>query len=184
MVAVVDCDTMLMLLAASRDMPERERDIVTRELIRGFNGMASLALTVLMTLLTRPSADLAHEAGTKVTGGQTVVRSTCRFRFVRCHPSIHPSIHRSSCCQSDESVAHHRRRSHQHSELGRLYSVSTTTTTTFFSTRYLPFAVPQSRERSCWRYRDSDQASRHATRRQPPSVVSQVAPIWHAQSLG
>jgi len=49
-----ECDTMLMILAASRDMPERERDICTREMIRGFN-------------------DLATEAGTKVTGGQTVL---------------------------------------------------------------------------------------------------------------
>lgn len=48
------CDTMLMILAASRDMEERERDICTREMIRGFN-------------------DLATEAGTKVTGGQTVL---------------------------------------------------------------------------------------------------------------
>lgn len=51
---ISECDTMLMILAASRDMHERERDICTREMIRGFN-------------------DLATEAGTKVTGGQTVL---------------------------------------------------------------------------------------------------------------
>lgn len=48
------CDNMLMILAASTDMAERERDIVTHELIRGFN-------------------DVAVEAETRVTGGQTVM---------------------------------------------------------------------------------------------------------------
>lgn len=48
------CDTMLMILAASRKMPKDARMVVTRELIRGFN-------------------DLAEEAGTTVTGGQTVL---------------------------------------------------------------------------------------------------------------
>eukprot|EP01096_Ripella_sp_DP13-Kostka_P003253 TRINITY_DN1470_c0_g2_i1.p1 TRINITY_DN1470_c0_g2~~TRINITY_DN1470_c0_g2_i1.p1 ORF type:complete len:316 (+),score=122.08 TRINITY_DN1470_c0_g2_i1:205-1152(+) len=51
---VPDCDTMLMILAASRDMDERERDIVTKLMMKGF-------------------IDLAHEAGTQVTGGQTVM---------------------------------------------------------------------------------------------------------------
>jgi len=50
---VVDCDNVLMILAASIDMPHNEREIVTKQLIRGFN-------------------DLAIEAGTMVTGGQTV----------------------------------------------------------------------------------------------------------------
>lgn len=48
------CDNMLMILAASRDMPERERLICTQEMIRGFN-------------------DLAAEAETTITGGQTVM---------------------------------------------------------------------------------------------------------------
>jgi len=47
------CDNMLMILAASTDMPERERNICTQEMIRGFN-------------------DLAREAETIITGGQTV----------------------------------------------------------------------------------------------------------------
>jgi len=51
---VVECDTMLMLLAASNEMPEDCRDIVTKMILRGFN-------------------DLANEAGTAVTGGQTVL---------------------------------------------------------------------------------------------------------------
>lgn len=51
---IYNCDNILMILAASRDMPERERHIVTKELIRGFN-------------------DLAKEAETEITGGQTVL---------------------------------------------------------------------------------------------------------------
>lgn len=51
---VVDCDNMLMLLATSSDMPLPDRDVCTKLLIKGFN-------------------DLALEAGTSVTGGQTVV---------------------------------------------------------------------------------------------------------------
>eukprot|EP01116_Phalansterium_solitarium_P015402 TRINITY_DN339_c1_g1_i2.p2 TRINITY_DN339_c1_g1~~TRINITY_DN339_c1_g1_i2.p2 ORF type:complete len:310 (-),score=146.83 TRINITY_DN339_c1_g1_i2:342-1271(-) len=51
---VVDCDTLLMLLAASTDMEAEERHIVTKLMMRGFN-------------------DAALEAGTKVTGGQTVL---------------------------------------------------------------------------------------------------------------
>eukprot|EP01086_Lenisia_limosa_P001679 TRINITY_DN1341_c0_g1_i1.p1 TRINITY_DN1341_c0_g1~~TRINITY_DN1341_c0_g1_i1.p1 ORF type:complete len:311 (-),score=91.00 TRINITY_DN1341_c0_g1_i1:272-1204(-) len=50
---IVRCDNMLMTLGVSRDMTEEEQKIVTVEMIRGFN-------------------DLAKEAGTKVTGGQTV----------------------------------------------------------------------------------------------------------------
>ena len=48
------CDTMLMTLAASRDMEPSHRRIVTKEMIRGFS-------------------DLANEANTRVTGGQTVL---------------------------------------------------------------------------------------------------------------
>lgn len=48
------CDNMLMILASSRLMPERERNIVTQQLIRGFN-------------------DLANQGETQVTGGQTVL---------------------------------------------------------------------------------------------------------------
>jgi len=51
---VVDCDTLLMLLAASLDMQENERNVVTRRLIEGFS-------------------DLAKQAGTSVSGGQTVM---------------------------------------------------------------------------------------------------------------
>lgn len=48
------CDFMLMLLAACRDMTEDDRNICTREMVRGFN-------------------DACLEAGTTVTGGQTVL---------------------------------------------------------------------------------------------------------------
>lgn len=51
---VAECDFVLMLLAASRDMPEDERTVCTREMVRGFR-------------------DACDEAGTAVTGGQTVL---------------------------------------------------------------------------------------------------------------
>lgn len=49
-----ECDFVLMLLAACRDMPPADRAICTREMVRGF-------------------ADACEEAGTPVTGGQTVL---------------------------------------------------------------------------------------------------------------
>ena len=51
---VPDCDNMLMIMGVSRDMGEKERMIVSKEMIRGFNHLASLA-------------------STEVTGGQTVL---------------------------------------------------------------------------------------------------------------
>jgi len=50
---VADCDNMLMILAASTEMDKMTSDVVTRLMIEGFS-------------------DLAKEAGTCVTGGQTV----------------------------------------------------------------------------------------------------------------
>jgi len=49
-----DCDFVLMLLAACRDMPVDVRNICTREMVRGFR-------------------DACAEAGAAVTGGQTVL---------------------------------------------------------------------------------------------------------------
>lgn len=51
---VTEIDTMLMTLGVCRDMNDTERDVVTTQMIRGFN-------------------DLAREANTNVTGGQTVM---------------------------------------------------------------------------------------------------------------
>lgn len=51
---VVDCDFVLMLLAASNDMPDDMRKNCTRAMVRGFN-------------------DACAEAQTSVTGGQTVL---------------------------------------------------------------------------------------------------------------
>ncbi|KAK7194035.1 selenophosphate synthetase [Novymonas esmeraldas] len=51
---IADCDTMLMLLAASTDMDEHERLVTTREIMKGF-------------------AERARLATTAVTGGQTVM---------------------------------------------------------------------------------------------------------------
>lgn len=47
-------DHMLMILGVSLQMQEAEREIVTREMIRGFN-------------------DCASEAGTLITGGQSIM---------------------------------------------------------------------------------------------------------------
>ena len=51
---VTDCDNMLMLLGISSDLTLKEREIVTKLVIQGFN-------------------DSAQEAGTTVNGGQTVL---------------------------------------------------------------------------------------------------------------
>jgi selenide,water dikinase len=51
---VVDCDNLLMLLAVSNQMEDRDRDICTSLIVKGFN-------------------DAATEANTQVTGGQTVI---------------------------------------------------------------------------------------------------------------
>ncbi|GMF55849.1 unnamed protein product [Phytophthora fragariaefolia] len=51
---VTEVDTMLMILGVCRDMSDKQRDVVTTQMIRGFN-------------------DLARRAHTNVTGGQTVM---------------------------------------------------------------------------------------------------------------
>jgi selenide,water dikinase len=51
---VVDCDNVLMILAESTDMSKEERHTVTSLMIKGFH-------------------DLVQEAGSRVTGGQTVM---------------------------------------------------------------------------------------------------------------
>lgn len=47
-------DHMLMILSVSLEMQELEREIITKEMMRGFN-------------------DCATDAGTKITGGQSVM---------------------------------------------------------------------------------------------------------------
>jgi selenide, water dikinase len=47
-------DHMLMVLAVSLEMDAKEREVITREMIKGFN-------------------DTAAEAGTKITGGQSIL---------------------------------------------------------------------------------------------------------------
>lgn len=72
---VSECDNMLMILAGSREMDNEHMEIVTQRMIAGFN-------------------DLCEEAGTRVTGGQTVLNpwpiiggvatATCREQdFIR-----------------------------------------------------------------------------------------------------
>jgi len=55
---VTECDNMLMLLAVSTKMTEKERDVVIPLIMRGFK-------------------DCAAEASTQITGGQTVVNPWC-----------------------------------------------------------------------------------------------------------
>lgn len=68
---VTDCDNMLMLLGVSTKMTEKERDVVVPLIMRGFK-------------------DSAVEAGTTVTGGQTVVNPWCTIGGVAttvCQPN-------------------------------------------------------------------------------------------------
>lgn len=71
---VVDCDNMLMLLGVSTKMTEKERDVVVPLIMRGFK-------------------DSALEAGTSVTGGQTVVNPWCTIGGVA-----------STVCQPNEYI--------------------------------------------------------------------------------
>jgi selenide,water dikinase len=68
---VTECDNMLMLLGVSTKMTEKERDVVIPLIMRGFK-------------------DSALEAGTTVTGGQTVVNPWCTIGGVAttvCQPN-------------------------------------------------------------------------------------------------
>lgn len=67
---VTEISHMLMILAVSQKMTESERHIVTEQMIRGFN-------------------DTCEEAGTKITGGQTVKNPSPIIGGVAnalCHP--------------------------------------------------------------------------------------------------
>ncbi len=68
---VTECDNMLMLLACSTKMTEKERDVVIPLTMRGFK-------------------DCALEAGSTVTGGQTVMNPWCTIGGVAttvCQPN-------------------------------------------------------------------------------------------------
>lgn len=71
---VTECDNMLMLLAVSTKMTEKERDVVIPLIMRGFK-------------------DTALEAGTTVTGGQSVVNPWCTIGGVA-----------STICQPNEYI--------------------------------------------------------------------------------
>nr|CAD7196561.1 unnamed protein product [Timema douglasi]CAD7256231.1 unnamed protein product [Timema shepardi]CAD7401192.1 unnamed protein product [Timema poppensis]CAD7411846.1 unnamed protein product [Timema cristinae]CAD7424883.1 unnamed protein product [Timema monikensis]CAD7438066.1 unnamed protein product [Timema bartmani]CAD7604161.1 unnamed protein product [Timema genevievae] len=71
---VTESDNMLMLLAVSTKMTEKERDVVVPLMMRGFK-------------------DTALEAGTTVTGGQTVVNPWCTIGGVA-----------STICQPNEYI--------------------------------------------------------------------------------
>eukprot|EP00164_Ancoracysta_twista_P005560 GFYU01007624.1.p1 GENE.GFYU01007624.1~~GFYU01007624.1.p1 ORF type:complete len:314 (-),score=98.47 GFYU01007624.1:569-1510(-) len=72
---IVETDNMLMILAASRDMSKKERDVTTSKMMAGFR-------------------DLCEEAGCKVTGGQSVLNPW---------PIIGGAA--MSVCSSDEFIA-------------------------------------------------------------------------------
>lgn len=72
---VTRCDNMLMVMAVSTKLSERQRDIVVPLLIKGFK-------------------DLATEAGTRVTGGQTVFNPWPMIGGVA-----------SSCCRNSEIIS-------------------------------------------------------------------------------
>ena len=68
---VTECDNMLMLLAVSTKMTEKERDVVVPLMMRGFK-------------------DCALEANSTVTGGQTVMNPWCTIGGVAttvCQPN-------------------------------------------------------------------------------------------------
>jgi len=71
---VIDVDNVLMILASSRDMEQKSRDIVTRKMIEGFSATCK-------------------SAGVEVTGGQTVVNPW---------PIIGGTA--MSCCSSDQFI--------------------------------------------------------------------------------
>ncbi|XP_074661872.1 inactive selenide, water dikinase-like protein [Tubulanus polymorphus] len=70
----MDCDNMLMLLGVSQKMSDKERDVVVPLIMRGFK-------------------DTAEEAGTAVTGGQTVLNPWLTIGGVA-----------TSVCQSNEFI--------------------------------------------------------------------------------
>ncbi|KAG8232609.1 hypothetical protein J437_LFUL010732 [Ladona fulva] len=71
---VTDCDNILMILGVSTKMSDKERDIVMPLMMRGFK-------------------DAAIEAGTNVTGGQTVINPWCMIGGVA-----------TAVCQLDEII--------------------------------------------------------------------------------
>lgn len=71
---VTECDNMLMLMGISTKMTEKERDIIMPLMMRGFK-------------------DCALEAGTNVTGGQSVMNPWCTIGGVA-----------TSVCQSSELI--------------------------------------------------------------------------------
>ncbi|KAK8808458.1 hypothetical protein WA158_008359 [Blastocystis sp. Blastoise] len=81
---VIEIDTMLMILGVCREMPEKERDYSTREMIRGFN-------------------DIAHIAATNVTGGQTVMNEWPMIGGVATSISKEPKI-KGLPCDYDGSI--------------------------------------------------------------------------------
>ena len=64
-----DCDNMLMLLALPKDLPPDQRQIVTKEMMRGFAVSFIIKCRMRLVLFIK---ECAQEAGSRVRGGQTV----------------------------------------------------------------------------------------------------------------
>ena len=88
---VTECDNMLMLLAVSTKMTEKERDIVMPLMMRGFK-VISFSYDPVFCKSNSPISlqDCALEAGTNVTGGQSVMNPWCTIGGVAtsvCQPT-------------------------------------------------------------------------------------------------
>ena len=77
---IENCDTMLMILAASLEMEKKAQHYCTHQMMKGFCGKVLRFTTsrkkgvAYIFLFFLKWLDLAAEAGTSVTGGQSVVR--------------------------------------------------------------------------------------------------------------
>lgn len=92
---VMDCDNMLMLLAISTKMTEKERDVVIPLIMRGFKVRHNRCLLVCGRAddFFSQFKDSALEAGTSVTGGQSVVNPWCTIGGIA-----------STICQPNEYI--------------------------------------------------------------------------------
>lgn len=87
---VIECDNMLMLLAVSTKMTEKERDVVIPLIMRGFKVSSVSHLMQIIKVSRFTFKDSALEAGTSVTGGQSVVNPWCTIGGVAstiCNPN-------------------------------------------------------------------------------------------------
>ena len=70
---VSDCDNMLMLLGVSNRLTQRQRDVVTPLVIKGFGGKHGLCPYMYTQFMLICCIDLCNEAGSSCNGGQSVI---------------------------------------------------------------------------------------------------------------